>query len=560
MTSWPVPRDTSPASQAVASSFNPDGAVGAIKILVSNNIAGLIIGRAGQTISELQSESNTRIKLSQAGDNYPGTQDRVCLVKGEPKAVNVAIRLLMERMYKLHERQHSPAWQQQAGSASSFDFVVRLLVPQSCCGMIIGKSGSNIKFLERSSGVSSFRLSSKDEITLATTSERVVTLTGRSMESCVQCVCLVFDGMTSHPDISHYSNMTTSYASCMVPAAYESSSGSTPRSRQQQNLFLPSSPASSRYSHPEQRQPVWASIPATASFSPSRQRTLDLTRRISSSPDLPVAMFRHLPSAQRPQYPGENLHNRLPLKVSGMNTTYSRLQQANVGAMPGNQQQPLALPSMSGHVPLPGGPTLVNFGVGTEGPDDLQHRHHHHYRMRHHSLPNSASLPNLLAIQADQSLPLPLLQPQSLRVPLQPQPPPEYSNSALAFQIPIMIAPGCFHAQVLAPDSMIGSILGRGGRTLTDLQMVSGTRVQISQRDEFMPGTQCRIVTIRGPNAESVWQAQFLIGQRMVLPLTAGTNHTGLTPTPPPVQSSGSPPVRTVEQGMDSGGTSSPPS
>ena len=89
-----------------------------------------------------------------------------------------------------------------------------------------------------------------------------------------------------------------------------------------------------------------------------------------------------------------------------------------------------------------------------------------------------------------------------------------------------MIAPGCFTAQILIPDSMIGSILGRGGRTLNELQLLSATRIRISQRGEYMPGTRSRIVTIRGSTDQAVWQAQFLMSQRIVLPPTAAYHST----------------------------------
>eukprot|EP00533_Pseudo-nitzschia_delicatissima_P006046 CAMPEP_0116111586 /NCGR_PEP_ID=MMETSP0327-20121206/18527_1 /TAXON_ID=44447 /ORGANISM="Pseudo-nitzschia delicatissima, Strain B596" /LENGTH=218 /DNA_ID=CAMNT_0003604833 /DNA_START=128 /DNA_END=780 /DNA_ORIENTATION=+ len=109
----------------------------AIKLMVSNNVAGSIIGRAGQTISELQTQSSARIKLSQTGDYYPGTQEQ-------------------------QHTQHS--WQPRKGTnaAGGFDFVVRLLVPSSSCGMIIGKGGANIKHMEETSGVASVRLSPKE--------------------------------------------------------------------------------------------------------------------------------------------------------------------------------------------------------------------------------------------------------------------------------------------------------------------------------------------------------------------------------------------------------------
>lgn len=48
------------------------------------------------------------------------------------------------------------------------------------------------------------------------------------------------------------------------------------------------------------------------------------------------------------------------------------------------------------------------------------------------------------------------------------------------------------------PDNIVGAILGRGGSTINELQSVSGARITVSQRDELMPGTENRILTISG--------------------------------------------------------------
>ena len=108
-----VPADEQDFSQSPGAPHNVAAYPSAVKLLVSNNVAGSIIGRAGQTISELQTESCARIKLSQTGDYYPGTQDRVCLVQGQPDNVKLAVRLLLERFYALQEQQHTQhkAWQ-----------------------------------------------------------------------------------------------------------------------------------------------------------------------------------------------------------------------------------------------------------------------------------------------------------------------------------------------------------------------------------------------------------------------------------------------------------------
>ena len=126
------------------------------------------------------------------------------------------------------------------------------------------------------------------------------------------------------------------------------------------------------------------------------------------------------------------------------------------------------------------------------------------------SMTNSSSAPDL-ALQLQESLRLSNTPPSAAG-------PNDFSH--FAHQMPQPTPPD-FTAQVLVPDTLIGSILGRGGRTLNELQMHSNTRIRISQRGEYMPGTRNRIVTIRGPTAQSVSYAQYLMSQRMVLPPTA---------------------------------------
>lgn len=44
------------------------------KLLVSNPIAGSVIGKAGSNVEQLQRSSGARIQLSRAGEFYPGAQ------------------------------------------------------------------------------------------------------------------------------------------------------------------------------------------------------------------------------------------------------------------------------------------------------------------------------------------------------------------------------------------------------------------------------------------------------------------------------------------------------
>lgn len=63
-------------------------------------------------------------------------------------------------------------------------------------------------------------------------------------------------------------------------------------------------------------------------------------------------------------------------------------------------------------------------------------------------------------------------------------------------------------------EVIVGAILGPGGRSLIEIQHLSGANIQISKKGMFAPGTRNRIVTITGfPNA--IGTAQYLIEQRI---------------------------------------------
>lgn len=69
--------------------------------------------------------------------------------------------------------------------------------------------------------------------------------------------------------------------------------------------------------------------------------------------------------------------------------------------------------------------------------------------------------------------------------------------------------------KISVSDTMVGAILGKRGQTLTELENQSGTKIKISQRGEFIPGTNNRVVTISGPSNENIASAKSLIRQQL---------------------------------------------
>lgn len=101
------------------------------KILVPAAAAGRIIGKGGTTIAQLQKDAGARVKMSKASEFYPGTTERVCLISGPIEGILKINDFFMENF-----------------SSTS----VKILVPNSTAGMIIGKGGNYIKQIKEDSG------------------------------------------------------------------------------------------------------------------------------------------------------------------------------------------------------------------------------------------------------------------------------------------------------------------------------------------------------------------------------------------------------------------------
>ena len=63
-------------------------------------------------------------------------------------------------------------------------------------------------------------------------------------------------------------------------------------------------------------------------------------------------------------------------------------------------------------------------------------------------------------------------------------------------------------------DSIVGALVGKGGKVIIEMQQQSGAKIQISNRDQMVAGTTDRVVTISG-NEHSVQTAQYLVNQKI---------------------------------------------
>ncbi|KAK3008034.1 hypothetical protein RJ639_015406 [Escallonia herrerae] len=139
-----------------------------LRFLVSNAEAGSVIGKGGSAIAEFQSKSGARIQLSRNYECFPGTSDRIIMISGTVDDIFKAVELILDKL--LNE------FCVEDGDNVDPRTKLRLVVPNSSCGGIIGKGGANIKsFIEGSQA--GIKISPQDNNYVGLT-DRLVTLTG----------------------------------------------------------------------------------------------------------------------------------------------------------------------------------------------------------------------------------------------------------------------------------------------------------------------------------------------------------------------------------------------
>ncbi|KAH7537054.1 hypothetical protein FEM48_Zijuj03G0051500 [Ziziphus jujuba var. spinosa] len=171
-----------------------------LKFLVSNAAAGSVIGKGGATITDFQSQSGARIQLSRNHEFFPGTTDRIIMVSGTINEIIKAMDLILAKLLsELHTEESDDA---------ELRTKVRLIVPNSSCGGIIGKGGSTIKsFIEDSQA--GIKISPQDNNYFGL-NDRLVTLTG-TLEEQLRAIDLIISKLAEDPHYVQSMNAPFSY-------------------------------------------------------------------------------------------------------------------------------------------------------------------------------------------------------------------------------------------------------------------------------------------------------------------------------------------------------------
>ncbi|XP_028261096.1 poly(rC)-binding protein 2 isoform X3 [Parambassis ranga] len=150
-----------------------------IRLLMHGKEVGSIIGKKGESVKKMREESGARINISEG--NCP---ERIITLAGPTTAIFKAFSMIIE---KLEEDISSSM--SNSTATSKPPVTLRIVVPASQCGSLIGKGGCKIKEIRESTGA---QVQVAGDM-LPNSTERAITIAGtpQSIIECVKQICVV---------------------------------------------------------------------------------------------------------------------------------------------------------------------------------------------------------------------------------------------------------------------------------------------------------------------------------------------------------------------------------
>ncbi|CAM1509346.1 Fc.00g030850.m01.CDS01 [Cosmosporella sp. VM-42] len=125
-------------------------------IQIESSLVGLIIGRQGENLRRIESESNCRVQFLNSSDGGPFRQCKISGPRHRRAEVKEAINRIIDDsgMGALNRAQEKPRDPNKGGAAALRDGEdhMQIMVPDRTVGLIIGRGGETIRDLQERSG------------------------------------------------------------------------------------------------------------------------------------------------------------------------------------------------------------------------------------------------------------------------------------------------------------------------------------------------------------------------------------------------------------------------
>lgn len=442
-----------------------------MRLLMQGKEVGSIIGKKGEIVKRFREESGAKINISDGS-----CPERVVTVTGTTEAIFAAFKLICAKFEEFLGQMYQN--NSSLGSGQRPPITLRLIVPASQCGSLIGKSGTKIKEIREVTGAS-IQVASE---MLPNSTERAVTVSGtaEAITQCIYHICCVMlesppKGATipyrpkpqaaGGPVILAGGQAYTIQGNYAVPSAPDVST---------QQQFCPGPPGG----HPggtfvsAPLSPLLAPVPVSSAPSPGPPQFMQ---------HIGPPQLSQVPLPPPPGHPPEHLKNgHFPHGQLIIQPHLHQLQDVNK----------LANSPLSG---LLGLGSLIGMNPAMT--------------------PSGANSTDALAALAGSQL-----------------------------RSPVGTGAGTQTHEMTVPNELIGCIIGKGGTKIAEIRQITGAMITISKYDDGSEDAskQDRTITIKG-NADQVALAQYLINTSMELHKAqldvskGGASTTGLNPNTIPL-------------------------
>jgi RNA-binding protein Nova len=169
-----------------------------IKILIPAAAVGALIGKGGEAMKNLKNESGCRVNMSKNQEFYHGTNERICVVKGKVNSCNLVLQAIID---KIKEKADSTSSKSTDFDLNGFERAkqMKLVVPNTSAGMVIGKSGASIKEIRESTGatIQVYPKAGSDEA--KNSPERVITVGAETNAILIDACLKVLEKVAADP-------------------------------------------------------------------------------------------------------------------------------------------------------------------------------------------------------------------------------------------------------------------------------------------------------------------------------------------------------------------------
>jgi len=152
-----------------------------LRMIMTGKEVGPVIGKGGEIIKEIREESGSKIHISDGS-----CPERIITVTGSTDAIFKAYTLICK---KIEDEDGNRTGRERGGDRAKEGLTLRLVVPASQCGSLIGKGGVKIKEIREVTGAS-VQVASDP---LPGSTERTVTVSGsrEGVTQTIQQICSV---------------------------------------------------------------------------------------------------------------------------------------------------------------------------------------------------------------------------------------------------------------------------------------------------------------------------------------------------------------------------------